>query len=319
MYQLRPMTEEYLDLVLEWRNKPEIRNNMYTTHIITRDEHYSWFEKIKQDISKRYLICTYLDQPVGVVNFIDINPVHKTAMWAFYSGNTSKRGVGSWMEFLALNYAFEELLLEKLNCEVLSFNYPVVSLHRKFGFKIEGIFKHHYLKGDQYSDIYRLAIFKRDWINHLQSEFQNKLSHENKSRKNNMLEVGSRHKVSFMITIEQIKEFAKVTGDVNSIHLDESEAKKRGFPSVISHGFLSGSIFSKILGIEFPGNGTVYKKQSLVFKKPVFPNQKLTASLKVVTKIGRNLIIETVITDSSGSPLVEGEAEVILSRGENDS
>lgn len=41
------------------------------------------------------------------------------------------------MEYLALEYAFKDMGLHKLFCEVLAFNAPVIKLHQKFGFKIE--------------------------------------------------------------------------------------------------------------------------------------------------------------------------------------
>ena len=80
-----------LDLVLEWRNRPDVRRNMYTKHEISRDEHHKWFARTKADATKKYLLCVGDDKPVGVVGFYDIKAGHKTADWAFYSGDPTKR------------------------------------------------------------------------------------------------------------------------------------------------------------------------------------------------------------------------------------
>lgn len=178
MYELRRLTEQYLDLILDWRNKPAIRQNMFSTQIITKDEHYAWFEKIRQDKSKEYFICTSNDQPVGVIYFVDINFKHKNTVWGFYSGDLSKRGIGINMGFLGLNYIFEKLEFEKLSGEVLSFNKLALEFHRTLGFQTEGIFKNHYFTGSEYVDVYRLAIYKNDWLKRSRFEIQNKISLE---------------------------------------------------------------------------------------------------------------------------------------------
>lgn len=79
------------------------------------------------------------------------------------------------MEFLALEHVFKSLKLHKLHCEVLAFNTPVIKLHQKFGFQIEGIFRQqHYLDGE-YVDIYRLGLLEREW-GLKRDEMQNKLT-----------------------------------------------------------------------------------------------------------------------------------------------
>ena len=161
--RLVPMSEEHLSMVLEWRNKPEVRANMYTSHEIDFEEHREWFKSVSNDKSKRYFIFEVDSKPCGVIGIVDIDFDGKKASWAFYSGDTSVRGIGTLMEVAAIDYVFNELKLEKLYCEVLSFNDSVIKFHRKHGFQIEGVFlKHHFAKGE-FHDVYRLALFKKQW------------------------------------------------------------------------------------------------------------------------------------------------------------
>ena len=67
------------------------------------------------------------------------------------------------MELLALDYAFNELGLHKLSCEVLAFNTPVIKLHEKFGFKVEGILRDQYHREGTFIDIYRLGLLASEW------------------------------------------------------------------------------------------------------------------------------------------------------------
>ncbi len=164
MYSLRDVEVTDLQLILQWRNRPEIREKMYTTHEISWDEHQAYFNKVWNDDTKRYLLCIDDEgHPVGVVNFADIDRVNNRAFWGFYSGDTSKRGVGTQMELLALTLAFDEMHLHKLSAEVLSTNQPVLDFHLKFGFQLEGTFRQHHLTQAGYVDVHRIGLLRSEW------------------------------------------------------------------------------------------------------------------------------------------------------------
>ena len=89
----------------------------------------------------------------------------------------------------------------------------------------------------------------------------------------NKITVGSKFEYEFSFTQQDVVNFATASGDFNPIHLDEEYAKNSIFKTTIIHGFLGGSIFSKVFGTIFPGNGTIYLKQDLSFLKPMFTNK----------------------------------------------
>ena len=160
-----PIKEQDLEMILEWRNAPFVRKNMYTSHEIKLSEHIKWFNNISKDCSKQYFITVIDDVPVGVIGFTEINNVKGLATWAFYTSSDAPRGSGSYIEYYALEYAFNELALHKLRCEVLGFNQSVVKLHQKFNFSIEGQLRDAFFNEDeqQYHDIYHLGIFSSEW------------------------------------------------------------------------------------------------------------------------------------------------------------
>jgi UDP-4-amino-4,6-dideoxy-N-acetyl-beta-L-altrosamine N-acetyltransferase len=161
---LREIRASELELIRSWRNSPSVRLNMYTRHEISKDEHQRWWNETSARLDRKYLMYEFSGLPSGVVGFSDIDFKNKNSFWAFYSDPQSVRGTGSKMEFLALDYAFSELGLYKLNCEVLAFNESVIKLHKKFGFQIEGIFRRHHNIDEKFVDIYRAAIFSDDWV-----------------------------------------------------------------------------------------------------------------------------------------------------------
>jgi UDP-4-amino-4,6-dideoxy-N-acetyl-beta-L-altrosamine N-acetyltransferase len=147
---------------------------MYTHHEITLDEHIAWWENTRQRTDQLYLMYVHRETPLGVVAVNGIDLVHRNAAWAFYASPEAPKGSGSKMEWLALHYAFKSLGLHKLHCEVLAFNQPVIKLHEKFGFKVEGIFREHYLSESGFVDIYRLGMLSREWEHRCQ-EMLNKI------------------------------------------------------------------------------------------------------------------------------------------------
>lgn len=161
--KLREIAESELGLMLSWRNAPNVRANMYTRHEISLDEHLCWWERTKLNPLHRYYMFEDLGVPLGIVGFVNIDPINKNASWAFYASPEAPRGTGSKMEFLALGHAFETLELHKLYCEVLDFNTPVIRLHEKFGFKIEGVLREQHYVDEHYADVYRLGLLQVEW------------------------------------------------------------------------------------------------------------------------------------------------------------
>jgi UDP-4-amino-4,6-dideoxy-N-acetyl-beta-L-altrosamine N-acetyltransferase len=314
MLKLRLMSASDMGLVLEWRNRLEVRSKMYTSHIIGPEEHRRWFDAAIVDQSKRLLMCIDIDQnPVGVVIFSNIDPEHRTATWAFYSGDTQRRGVGSEMEVLALDYAFGDLGLEKLNCEVLSSNMSVVEFHRKYGFRIEGVFRSHFFRDGVRHDVYRLGNFRKTWMEYVRPMIQR--MRETGSRPS--LKAGMLHRQRVLITRDLIQRFADVSGDTNPVHIDDAAARAAGFDGVIAHGMLIGAGLSRIIGTEFPGPGTAYISQSLHFARPAYPDAELDYELRVASVIGRRVILGTTVADAGGQTVMSGEAEVLLPKEES--
>lgn len=159
---LRPMTDADLDAVLFWRNAPAVRANMYTTHLITPAEHAHWWSQTRDDPSRRYFIFETRDGAFGVVGFTRIGEIAGEAEWAFYASPEAPRGSGSKMEWLALEYAFGQLALQTLRCEVLETNTRVVELHTRFGFVTVGTAIRQIDQARE-ANIYRLALDRHAW------------------------------------------------------------------------------------------------------------------------------------------------------------
>jgi len=129
-----------------------------------------------------------------------------------------------------------------------------------------------------------------------------------------MLEVNQTYQTSFTFSQEQVVQFAQVTGDHNPLHLDAAYAAKTVFKQPILHGFLGGSVFSRVFGTEFPGEGSVYLKQSMEFLRPMLVDTEYEAvfTIKEVNRDKHQAVVSTEIFDKSRNKLVlRGEATVM--------
>lgn len=116
------------------------------------------------------------------------------------------------------------------------------------------------------------------------------------------------------ISAEDVRRFAEVVGDLNPIHLDAEFAEKSFFKKRIVHGAFLGGLISKVLGMDFPGQGTVYISQNSVFKRPVYVDTKVIVEVKVMQVLAekRRLILDTSILNENNEVCLTGSATIWL-------
>jgi len=116
--------------------------------------------------------------------------------------------------------------------------------------------------------------------------------------------------LEFSFSQTDVENYAKLSGDNNPIHLDEKYASNTVFKKRIMHGFLGASIFSRIFGTLYPGEGTIYLKQDLNFMAPMFAEETYTAIVEVdkINHLKARAIVKTYILDKSQKVVIKGEA-----------
>jgi len=126
--------------------------------------------------------------------------------------------------------------------------------------------------------------------------------------------VGDGFSYERFISGDDVDRFAEVVGDSNPIHLDEAYARESFFKKRIVHGAFLAGLISKVLGMDFPGEGTVYISQTSSFKRPVFVDSTVKVDVKVtlVDTEKRRLVLDTTILNSDGKVCLAGSAEVWL-------
>lgn len=129
-----------------------------------------------------------------------------------------------------------------------------------------------------------------------------------------MIEINDTYSHSFSFTQSEVEQFAALTGDQNPLHLDKAYAATTVFKQPIMHGFLGASVFSKVFGMLFPGEGTIYLKQSMEFLRPMLVDTAYEAhfEIKEIDREKHRAKVSTAIQDkNTGKQVLRGEALVM--------
>jgi 3-hydroxybutyryl-CoA dehydratase len=112
---------------------------------------------------------------------------------------------------------------------------------------------------------------------------------------------------------EDLHMFARLTGDANPIHLDESYAAETRFKRRIAHGMLSAAYISAVLGTKLPGPGCIYISQTLNFRAPVHIGDEVTATVRISDLIeNRKRAIFACACAVGDKIVVEGQAVILI-------
>lgn len=159
---MRLLTEADLRMVLAWRNHPLVRRAMESRHEIGFEEHRDWFDRAASDAKRRLFI---VDDRGGPIGFAQLRGVCEggIAQWGFYRCPGSPAGSGRKLGYAVLGHAFGELGLHKVWGQVLLDNYASAALHRRLGFRQEGLMRDHWRINGAYCTLLHFGLLAAEW------------------------------------------------------------------------------------------------------------------------------------------------------------
>lgn len=128
-----------------------------------------------------------------------------------------------------------------------------------------------------------------------------------------MISVGQQAEMSKTFTDEDVRAFARISGDNNPVHLDDDYASGTRFGRRLVHGMLTAGLISAVLGTKLPGPGSIYLSQTLNFRAPVYIGDTITARVTVKSVRDDKPIatLETTCLNQNGTVVIEGEAVLL--------
>lgn len=131
---LKPLTEEWLEIVRQWRNQTNVSQFMEFQATISPSEQLTWFKNIT---NAYYFIILSDNTPVGLIDVKKIDNVKKTAETGLFIGNQAFVGSGVTLgaSILLLDFAFNTLLLDNVTAKINNNNQAALQYNQFLGFE----------------------------------------------------------------------------------------------------------------------------------------------------------------------------------------
>ena len=130
------------------------------------------------------------------------------------------------------------------------------------------------------------------------------------------LQVGDRYVEDVVFTPEWTNRFLELSRDRSSVHVDADSAREQGYERLLVHGFLLGLAFSRILGMELPGEDAVIGSIDLKFHDAVYVGETVTYTTTVrrVLKPLATVALDLEARKADGTVCVAGGSTCVFRR-----
>jgi RimJ/RimL family protein N-acetyltransferase len=140
----------------------------YTTSKAMGDGFHTWFDKALATPSHRPFVVRRLDDQkiIGSTRFYDINAEHKRLSigYTWYIPEVWGSYVNTECKYLLLSFAFEEMMVNRVEFSIDSRNARSRAAVKKLGAIEEGVLRQHMIvEGAYVRDTVMHSIIKQDW------------------------------------------------------------------------------------------------------------------------------------------------------------
>jgi len=171
--RLRPLEREDLRFVHELDNNESVMHYWFEEPYEAFFELCDLYEKHIHDQSERRFVAEYDHTPIGLVELVDINHIHRRAEFQIIiAPEFQGRGYAREATRLAVEYAFAILNLHKVYLVVDVDNAPAIHVYQQQGFQEEGLLRQEYFAAGHYCDVIRMALFQQDFLKLMREQDQ---------------------------------------------------------------------------------------------------------------------------------------------------
>lgn len=165
---LRLMEVRDVPYKVKWVNNPEIRSTLNFDYPVSEIGTKQWLNHACTNPTRKdFFVCdSKTNEPIGFGGLIGIDYKNSKAESYMTIGETGYQGKGYGYEIrkIILDYAFQELNLNKVYAYVWEKNVPMYNLNKKVGFQEEGFLKKDILSHGELRSRYVMGILRQDYL-----------------------------------------------------------------------------------------------------------------------------------------------------------
>lgn len=133
------------ETLFAWINDPDIVRFNAPYSPVHEPGHLAWFDRVTTDASRIVFGIRMLqeDRIVGVLQLVDLHPVHRSAELIIRIGSDADRGRGAGSEAvaLAIHFGFRHRNLQRIWLRVFADNPRAIRAYEKAGMVREGLLR----------------------------------------------------------------------------------------------------------------------------------------------------------------------------------
>jgi 3-hydroxybutyryl-CoA dehydratase len=96
------------------------------------------------------------------------------------------------------------------------------------------------------------------------------------------LHIGFQQEFDATLTTEDAEDFARLSGDVNPLHVDHEYAVTAGLPSTVLFGMLTSALYSRLVGVYLPGKFALFQGIDMDFSTLCHAGEQLHVEGEIV-------------------------------------
>lgn len=158
---LTELRKEDAEPLFGWINDPQTVRFNAPYAPVHEPGHLAWLERVTGDAGRVIFGIRELEgsRLVGVVQLVDIHPVHRSAELIIRIGGEAdrSRGYGSEAVRLATEFAFRDRNLQRVSLKVFADNARAIRAYEKAGFQREGVLRRAAFIGGRWCDEIAMA------------------------------------------------------------------------------------------------------------------------------------------------------------------
>lgn len=165
--EIRKFLSEDIEKKIEWINNPANNKYLHYALPLEYEKTLAWYEKIKYNDNRIDATILYSGIPVGLIGLIGIDYTNKKAEYYICMGEETYKGKGiaGIASKMFIEYAFDELKLNKVYLYTEEDNIIAQKLFEKIGFSKEGLLVSDLIYNGREVNRYVYGIVKKGYKN----------------------------------------------------------------------------------------------------------------------------------------------------------